>query len=84
VPLADTHFGQSLLFLVALSVMLAWAWTVFMCFADLIRDHKLSGSGKALWTVVLLVPLLGCLIYLVARGFEMEARAIESQRELWR
>ena len=63
---------------------MAWTWTLFLCIADLIRDHKLSGWGKALWVLLLLVPLLGCLVYLVARGSEMEARAIESQRDLWK
>ena len=84
VPLAEINFGQALLLLVASSVLMAWTWAVFMCFADLIRDHELSGRGKALWVLVLLVPLLGCLAYLIARGSEMEGRAIEDQRELWK
>lgn len=63
---------------------MAWTWAVFMCFADLIRDHELSGWGKALWFLVLLVPLLGFFAYLIARGSEMEGRAIESRRELWK
>lgn len=73
---------HSLLLLVVICVGIAWTWTVFMCFADLVRDHGLSGWGKALWLLVLLVPVVGCLVYLVARGSEMETRAIESQREL--
>jgi hypothetical protein len=50
--------------------------------ADLLRDPQVSGSGKALWVLVLILPLLGCLIYLVARGSGMQARAIESRQEL--
>jgi hypothetical protein len=73
---------QSLLLLVAVVIAMVWTWGLFMCFADLIRDPELSGSGKALWVVVLLVPIVGCIVYLVARGSEMETRAIESQREL--
>jgi hypothetical protein len=84
VLLAEIDLAQSLLLLVAVSVAVAWTWTLFMCFADLIRDHGLSGWGKALWVLVLLIPLLGCLVYLVARGAEMEARAMESRRELWK
>jgi hypothetical protein len=82
VPLADVNFGQSLLLLVAISVLMGWTWTLFMCIADLLRDRQMSGWGKALWTLLLLLPLLGCLIYLAARGSKMEARAIGSRREL--
>lgn len=84
VPLAEINFVQSLLLLVAVSVLMAWTWTLFMCFADLIRSDELSGWRKALWVLVLLLPLLGCVVYLIARGSEMEARAIESQRDLWK
>lgn len=80
--LADVNFGQSLLLLVAFCVLMAWTWTLFMCIADLFRDHRIAGWTKALWVLVLLIPLLGCLVYLIARGSQMEARAIESQREL--
>ncbi|HST70361.1 MAG TPA: PLDc N-terminal domain-containing protein [Solirubrobacterales bacterium] len=83
-PLAEIDFVQSLLLLVAVSILMGWTWALFMCFADLIRDHELSGWRKALWVLVLLVPLLGCVVYLIARGSEMEARAIESQRDLWK
>jgi Phospholipase_D-nuclease N-terminal len=84
VLLAEINLVQSLLLLVAFSVLMGWTWTLFMCFADLIRDHELSGRRKALWVLVLLVPLLGCLVYLIIRGSDMEARAIESRREIWK
>jgi Phospholipase_D-nuclease N-terminal len=80
VPFAEIDFVQSLLLLVAFSIAMAWTWTLFICFADLIRDHELAGWGKALWVLALLVPIAGCLIYLVVRGSEMEARAVESRR----
>jgi hypothetical protein len=84
VPLAEINFVHSLLLLVAFSIATAWTWTLFVCFADLVRDHELPGWGKATWVLALLVPIVGCLVYLVARGSEMEARAIESRRELWK
>jgi hypothetical protein len=84
VPLAEINLVQSLLLLVAFSIAMAWTWTLFICFADLIRDHELSGWGKALWVLALLVPIVGCLVYLVARGSEMEARAVASRRDLWK
>jgi hypothetical protein len=82
VPLAEINLLHSLLLLVAFSIAMAWTWTLFICFADLIRDHKLSGWGKALWVLALLVPIVGCLVYLAARGSGMQARAVARRREL--
>jgi len=54
----------------------AWIWVLISIFGDLFRDHDLSGWGKALWTVFLIVlPWLGVLIYLIARGRSMNERA---------
>lgn len=78
---ADINFGQSLLLLLAVSVLMAWTWAFFMCLADLIRDRRMAGWKRALWVLVLLLPVLGCVVYLVARGSGMQTRAIESQRE---
>ena len=83
-PVAEINFLQSLLLLVAVSILMAWTWALFMCFADLIRDHELSGWGKGVWVLILLVPLLGCVVYLIVRGSEMETRAIDSRRDLWK
>ena len=36
---------------------------------DIFRSHDLSGGAKALWFVfVLFIPLIGVLVYLIARG----------------
>jgi hypothetical protein len=50
---------------------------------DIFRSHDLSGWGKALWTVFLVIlPLIGCLVYLIARGGSMHERAAaEAQRQ---
>lgn len=49
---------------------------VISVISDLIRDRSLSGFAKALWIIVLvIVPLLGALIYLIARGGGMAERA---------
>ncbi len=43
---------------------------------DIFRSHDLSGWGKALWVIFLVVlPLIGCLVYLIARGGSMHERA---------
>jgi hypothetical protein len=51
--------------------------------SDIFRSHDLSGWGKALWVIFLVVlPLFGCLVYLIARGGSMHERAAaETQRQ---
>ena len=44
-------------------------------FADIFRDHDLGGLGKAAWVVgLILFPVLGALVYLIARGDGMSRR----------
>ena len=46
-----------------------WIWILFTVFIDIFRSHDLSGWLKALWTIfVIILPFLGCFIYLIARG----------------
>jgi hypothetical protein len=57
-------------------LLFAWIWLFISIFGDLFRDHELSGWGKALWTFFLIVlPWLGVLVYLIARGRSMNERA---------
>jgi len=46
-----------------------------MVFIDIFRSHDLSGWAKALWFLfVLFIPLIGVLVYLIARGGSMHER----------
>lgn len=64
---------------------LFWFYILFACISifitiivDLFRDHTLNGWGKALWVIFLVVlPFLGALIYLIARGQGMAQRELE-------
>ena len=50
---------------------------------DLFSDHTLSGWGKAGWAMLLLfVPLVGALMYHVARGPSMTERQMTKAPEL--
>jgi hypothetical protein len=54
----------------------AYLVILFQIVGDLFRDRTLSGGGKALWLLLLLVlPWLGALLYLIARGGGMSERA---------
>lgn len=54
-----------------ITALMIWFRVIF----DVFRDDSLSGWGKAGWTVLLvLLPWLGALIYLIARGKGMGER----------
>ncbi|MGO9778863.1 MAG: SHOCT domain-containing protein [Streptosporangiaceae bacterium] len=53
-----------------------WFWILITVFIDIFRSSDLSGWGKALWFLfVLLIPLIGVLVYLIVRGGKMHERA---------
>ncbi len=55
-----------------------WFWILIMVFIDIFRSHDLSGWAKALWFLfVLFIPLIGVLVYLIARGGSMHERAVQ-------
>ncbi|GAA1272135.1 SHOCT domain-containing protein [Pseudonocardia aurantiaca] len=57
-------------------ILFTWIWLLIAIFSDMFRDHELSGWGKALWTLFLVVlPWLGALVYLIVRGKSMNERA---------
>ncbi|MCG3043169.1 SHOCT domain-containing protein [Streptomyces sp. S1A] len=64
-----------------------WLILLFKVINDVFRDHELSGWGKASWLVfVVVLPYLGVLVYLVARGkgmSEREMRRAKTEREVF-
>jgi hypothetical protein len=72
-------FGLWDVFLSVFWFMLLFAWIVlvFRVIAEVFRDDELGGGGKAFWTIfVILVPWLGVLVYLIARGGAANERAM--------
>ena len=59
-----------------------WIWVLIYVFIDIFRSRDLSGVAKALWFVfVLFIPLIGVLVYLIARGGSMQERAQQQARQ---
>jgi Short C-terminal domain/Phospholipase_D-nuclease N-terminal len=55
-----------------------WIWILITIFADIFRSHDMGGWAKAGWTIfVIVLPFLGVLIYLIARGKSMQERATQ-------
>jgi hypothetical protein len=70
-PLLNIFWTMFIFFLWVL-----WIWILIMVFIDIFRSHDLSGGAKALWAVfVLFIPVIGVLVYLIARGGSMSERA---------
>jgi type VI protein secretion system component VasK len=59
-----------------------WIWILIWVFIDIFRSSDLSGWAKALWFLfVLLIPLIGVLVYLIARGGSMQERAAKQAQQ---
>jgi hypothetical protein len=74
-PVQTITWGEMLAAMVAFFVMFA-AFVIFIAlFADILRSPALSGGGKAIWVVVLVIlPIVGSLIYIAMRPKEPIAR----------
>ncbi len=73
-PLLDAFLTMLWIFL-----FIIWIWLLIMVFSDIFRSRDLSGWGKALWVIgIIILPWLGVLIYLIARGGKMHERQIQA------
>ncbi|AEV86308.1 membrane protein [Actinoplanes sp. SE50] len=74
--------GSFLLATLEFFVFCAWFMCLFWVFGDLFRSRDLGGGAKTTWTVFLiLLPIIGMLTYLIARGHDMSTRALEAQAD---
>ncbi|MFI9046926.1 SHOCT domain-containing protein [Streptomyces sp. NPDC053427] len=59
-----------------------WLMMLFRVIADIFRDHELHGWAKAAWLLfVIIIPFLGVLVYVIARGKEMSQRELRQARQ---
>jgi predicted PurR-regulated permease PerM len=76
-PLLNVFWSMFVFFL-----WIIWIWILIWIFIDIFRSHDLSGWAKALWVLfVLFFPLIGVLVYLIARGGSMHERAAQQARQ---
>ena len=68
--------------IVEIFLWVIWIWILIYVFIDIFRSRDLSGWGKALWFIfVLFIPLIGVLVYLIARGSSMHERAVREAQQ---
>ena len=77
--------GSFLLALFEFFLFFAWFMCLFWIFGDIFRSKDLGGGGKTLWVLfVILIPWLGILVYLIARGRGMQERQLEQAKDMHR
>ncbi len=75
--------GSFLLALFEFFLFFAWFMCLFWVLGDIFRSKDLGGGGKTIWVIfVILIPWLGILVYLIARGKGMQERQLEQAREM--
>src|SRR5262249_12770717 len=76
-PLLNVFWSMFIFFL-----WVIWIWILVVVFIDICRGQDLSGWARALWFVfVLFIPLIGVLVYLIARGSKMQERSARQAQQ---
>ncbi|GAB7029204.1 SHOCT domain-containing protein [Streptomyces sp. NPDC021749] len=61
-----------------------WIWWLMLLFriiVDIFRDRRMNGWAKAGWLIfVMVIPFLGVLVYVIARGRDMGERELQHAR----
>lgn len=79
--LAEVDLGDLIWTTIWIFFLVMFIWLFIAIVSDLFRDHGLSGWAKAGWVVGLIIfPLIGSLVYLIARGEGMAHREAERQQ----
>ena len=61
--------------MVGIFLFVVWFWLLIIVFGDLFRRQDISGWGKALWVIGLLIfSYLGLLVYMITQGRGMAER----------
>ncbi len=72
-PLLNLFWTMMIFFL-----WVIWIWLLITVFIDIFRDKSLNGFAKAVWVLfVIVLPLIGVLVYLIARGDSMHERQMQ-------
>ena len=70
-------FANFLMDVLTLFAFVIWFWLAISVFGDLFRREDISGWGKALWVIgVILFPYIGVLAYMISQGKGMAERSV--------
>jgi uncharacterized membrane protein YcjF (UPF0283 family) len=75
-PLLNIFFSILFFF-----VFFLWIFLLIQVIVDVFRSHDMGGFAKALWILFIIVlPFLGVLIYLIARGGKMQQHQTDAAK----
>jgi hypothetical protein len=75
---ADYPFMDILWTMLVFFLWVMWFWTLFIVLSDVFSRTDIGGWAKAAWTLFLLIiPIVGMLVYLIAEGKEMAERRMQ-------
>jgi hypothetical protein len=79
---ADYPFLDVLWTMFIFFLFIIWIWILITVFADIFRRKDMSGIGKAVWIIfVILLPYLGVLVYLIANHDGMADRNLQQMQK---
>jgi hypothetical protein len=66
----------------AVFIFVLWFWLLIIVISDLFRRHDLSGWGKAIWVIALIVfPYLSIFAYMITQSKGMAERTGQQAQE---
>jgi hypothetical protein len=75
---ADYPFLEVLWTMLIFFAWVTWFWLLITVFADIFRRRDLSGFGKVLWLIfVIVLPFLGVFVYLIGQNEGMAERNVK-------
>jgi predicted PurR-regulated permease PerM len=79
---ADYPFLDFFWSLLIVFLWIAWFFILFRVIVDIFRRHELSGFGKVLWLIfVIILPFLGVFVYIVVEGRKMGERDLQEAQK---
>jgi cbb3-type cytochrome oxidase subunit 3 len=75
-------YSNFLMNMLGVFAFVVWFWLLVVIYGDLFRRHDISGWGKALWVIALvLFSYLGIFAYLVTQGRGMAERNAQQAQQ---
>ena len=63
-------------------IFVVWFWLLISVARDLFRRHDISGWGKAIWVIGLIIfPYISVFVYLISQGRGIAERDVEAAQQ---